>query len=446
MEAPEHLPAAHLWPTTTTVEQGVLAIAGFNVLELVRTYGTPLYVLDGATIRTQAARYTAALRNAYAGASSIHYASKALLNVGLAQLLARLGLGLDVVSAGELQIAKHAGCDLSHVHLHGNGTPAGELQQALELGVGRIVVDNLDQLAALINLTKDRATPQPILLRIAPDVADTAAHTHIQTGAAAAKFGLPIADGSAAEAVRQALKAKGLHLMGLHAHIGSQLRDWAALREAVTRLITFAAEQRAERGWTLSELSPGGGLAVAYLPAETAPDIDVYATTLAQTVMQGCTRAGLPLPRLIIEPGRSLIARAGVSLYSVTGRKAVAGGPTYVHVDGGMGDNLRPALYAAGYTALVADQPLAKAAASVQISGRFCESGDVLIRDVALPPVEPGAVIALPVTGAYTLSMSSNYNGVPRPPLLLLDGAKIHVLQRRETIDDLLRRDLPLDV
>ncbi len=437
--------AAHLWPTSTTIQDRRLQIAECDLATLAAEYGTPLYVLDADTIRTIAARYTAALHHAYAGVVSIHYASKALLNTGIAQLMHRLGLGLDVVSGGELAIAQRAGVPLSHVHLHGNSTPPAELAQAIELGVGRIMVDNLDQLATLAQLTARRASRQAIMLRIAPDIAD-GAHAHIRTGAADAKFGLPLADGSAAAAVAQALAAPGLELVGLHAHIGSQLRSWEAIQETINRLLRFAAEQRAAHGWVLSELSPGGGLAVAYMPAEQAGDIDTYATTVSNAVRAGCERYGLPQPRLVIEPGRSLIARAGVALYSVTGRKAVPGGLDYLHIDGGMGDNARPAMYNAQYTAVLAARPLDPPTTTVQIAGRYCESGDILIREVALPAAAPGDILAVPVAGAYTLSMSSTYNGVPRPALLLLDGGKAHVLQRRETVDDLVLRDLPLNM
>ncbi|MBA3469597.1 MAG: diaminopimelate decarboxylase [Herpetosiphonaceae bacterium] len=437
--------ATQLWPISTSIQDGRLQIADCDLAALAAQYGTPLYVLDADTIRTMAARYTAALHHTYAGIVHIHYASKALLNIGIAQLMHRLGLGLDVVSGGELAIAQRAGVPLAQVHLHGNGTPPAELAQAIELGVGRIIVDNLDQLATLAWLTARRVSRQAIMLRIAPDIAD-GAHAHIRTGAAAAKFGLPLDDGSAAEAVRQALAAPGLELVGLHAHIGSQLRSYEAIQETINRLLRFAAEQRAAHGWTLSELSPGGGLAVAYMPNEQAGDIDTYAVTVTNAVRAGCERYGLPQPRLVIEPGRSMIARAGVALYTVTGRKAVPGGLDYLHIDGGMGDNSRPAMYNAQYTAALVARPLDPPTTTVQIAGRYCESGDILIRDVALPGAAPGDLLAVPVAGAYTLSMSSTYNGVPRPPLLLLDSGHVHVLQRRETVDDLVLRDLPLNM
>lgn len=434
------IPAAHLWPNTAAVHDQRLQIGGCDLTGLARQYGTPLYLLDADTIRSTAARYAAALRRAYAGNSSIHYASKALLVSGLAQLMQRLGLGLDVVSAGELAIAKHAGIALDHVHLHGNATPPAELAEAVGLGIGRIVVDNLDQLAALAAITAGRASPQAIMLRIAPDIAD-GAHAAIRTGAAAAKFGLPLDDGAAASAVELALRSPGLRLVGLHAHIGSQLRNFQALRDTVARLLAFAAEQRAAHDWTMSEFSPGGGLAVAYMPDEQAGDIDAYAATIGAAVAAGCERHGLPLPRLVIEPGRSLIARAGVAVYSVTGRKSVPGGLDYLHIDGGMGDNARPSLYNAQYTAVLVGKPLDPPAKTVQIAGRYCESGDILIREVALPAAGPGDLLAVPVAGAYTLSMSSTYNGVPRPALLLLDDGLAHVLQRRETAADLVARD-----
>lgn len=435
------MPNAHVWPISASVVHDRLQIAGCDLSALAAEYGTPLYLLDAETIRTIAMRYSAALRHAYGSNVSIHYASKALLNVGVARLVHSLGLGLDVVSGGELAIAQRAGMALDHVHLHGNGTPPAELAQAVEAGIGRIVVDNLDQLKFLADYCAKRATPQTILLRIAPDVA-AGAHAHIRTGAASAKFGMPLDDGTAAEAVRLALQAPGLNLVGLHAHIGSQMRDWAALREMIGRLLAFADQQRRERSWLLTEFSPGGGLAVAYMPNEQAGDIETYANTIANAVRLGCERYQIPLPRLIIEPGRSLVARAGVALYSVTGHKTVVGGSDYLHIDGGMGDNLRPSLYNAQYTAALVARPCAPPIAPVQLAGRFCESGDVLIREVALPAAEVGELVAVPVAGAYTLSMASAYNGVPRPALVLLDRGQATLIQRRETYADLMARDI----
>ena len=433
-----------LWPDTATLRNDQLVLDGSEASALAREFGTPLYLLDARTLATTAAWFRESLRTAYAGPSAVHYAGKALLNTAVAQLVQRAGLGLDCVSLGELAVARHAGIASEQVHLHGNAKPRRELAQALDWGGGRIIVDSLDELATLAELTATRGAhaPQPILLRLNPGV-DVHTHAHIQTGQLDSKFGLPIATGMAREAAELALRAPGLDLVGLHAHLGSQIHELEQLALGCDRLLEFAAELRDRHGWQLRELSPGGGLAVPYRSGDPAPSIQSYAATLAAAVSAGCQRYALPLPRLVIEPGRAVIARAIVALYEVVAVKHIAGVRTFVAVDGGMGDNLRPALYDARYTALRADR-LSGPAERVTVVGRYCESGDVLLRDIELPALEPGAFVAVPMAGAYTLSMASTYNLVPRPALVMLRDRQALLLQRRETFDDLVRRDLPL--
>ncbi len=437
----------HLWPLTATATHNHLVLGGCDATELVREWGTPLYVLDETTLETTAARFVAALRAHYPAASTVHYASKALLNSAVAQLVTRGGLGLDCVSLGEVALARHIGLDLAQVHLHGNAKPRHELEQALAWGVGRIIVDSLDELRVLAELTRDRLAqgqqPQPILLRLNPGV-DVHTHAHIQTGQLDSKFGLPLATGMARAAAELALQSPGLELVGLHAHLGSQIDEYAPLALGVQRLLAFAAELKQRFGWELQELSPGGGLAVPYRSGEPVPEIDDYVQTLARTVLDECRQRGLALPRLVIEPGRSLIARAVVALYEVITVKTIPDVRTFVAVDGGMGDNIRPALYGARYSAVRADAIVSEATTTVTVAGRYCESGDVLLRDVALPPLEPGALLAIPMAGAYTLSMASTYNLVPRPALVGVRDGQARVLQRRETYADLLRRDILL--
>jgi diaminopimelate decarboxylase len=468
----------HLWPDTAAIDQyGHLTIGGCDVVALAHEHGTPLYLLDEATFRGGCRAYHAAITRGYAGPTAIHYAGKALLNTAVAQLVAEEGLGLDVVSGGELYVALRAGFPAAHIHLHGNAKPRAELEQALDAGVGRIVADTLDELALLADLTVGRAQPQPIMLRLAPDVAaDT--HAHIQTGRAASKFGLPLeALDAAAERIAA---APGLQLVGLHCHLGSQIFDDAPFVRAIDVLLDCAAHLRDRHGIAVAEISPGGGLGVPYLPEHAPPDREAYAAALGRALAQGCQQRGLPLLRLVIEPGRSIVARAGVALYKIIATKqlpsplSVASSPLqgdhgprttdhgpaigYLHVDGGMADNIRPALYGARYTALLANRadpdrslPIATGAGPgmraeevVHIAGRYCESSDVLLRDVALPHAGPGALLAVAVAGAYTLSMASNYNLTPRPALLLVGDGWSQVIQRRETYEDLVARDLPL--
>jgi diaminopimelate decarboxylase len=448
---------AHLWPDTTTIEQGRLHIGGCDAVALAREYGTPLYLLDAATFRQGCRAYRAALDHGYAGPGAVHYAGKALLNTAVAQLVAAEGLGLDVVSGGELFVALRAGFPAERIHMHGNAKPRAELEQGLDAGVGRIVVDTLDELDLLAHLAAGRAAQQPIMLRLAPDIAANT-HAHIETGRAASKFGLPLqALDAAAERIAA---APGLRLAGLHCHLGSQIFDDAPFAHAIEVLLDCAARLREGHGFAVGEISPGGGLGAPYLAEQTPPDRDAYVATLGRALVEGCRARNLPLPRLVIEPGRSIVARAGVALYQIVATKPLAGPlftgsrpqargdtPTagrYLHVDGGMADNIRPALYGARYTALLAGRAGMPAEEISHISGRYCESGDVLLRDSALPPAGPGDLLAFAMAGAYTLSMASNYNLVPRPALLLVGGGRAQVIQRRETYEDLVQRDVAL--
>lgn len=429
-----------LWPDTATISDGHLMLGGCDVTTLAAGYGTPLYLLDDATLRGMMRAYTAAFTAHYPAPFGIHYASKALLNTALAQIVAQEGLGLDVVSGTELRIAYEAGLPMEQLHFHGNAKTQAELERAVAWGVGAIVVDNEDELAQLATITAGRTTPQPILLRVAPGIA-AHTHAHIATGATDAKFGLPL---DALPAVtKRVLAAPGLRLRGLHAHIGSQIFDPEEWHGTIEILVEQAALLRDRFGLLCAELSPGGGLGTPYT-ADVAPTtIERYVHTLSTTMQTACATHNLPLPRLTVEPGRSIVARAGVAIYRIVTTKHSA--IRYLHVDGGMADNIRPALYGAHYTALLANRAAALPTERVHIAGRYCESGDILVRDALLPPAEPGDLVAVAVAGAYTLSMASNYNLVPRPPLLLVANGRAHLIQRRETEDDLLARDLPLD-
>lgn len=441
-----------------------LWIGGCAASTLAGAYGTPLYVFDEETLRAQAHAYRAALARHYPGAAQVAYAAKAYLCTALAQLFDQEGLDLDVVSGGELYIARRAGFPAARIHFHGNNKSREELAEALAAGIGRIVVDNFHELALLAELahiphsTSDIPPSIPIWLRLSPGIA-AHTHAHIQTGHLDTKFGFPIATGDAERAVRMALDEPGLELVGLHCHIGSQIYEPEALTEAAAALIAFAAEMRARCGFVLRELSPGGGWGVPMTAGDPEAPIDPYIAALAAALVANCRTHGLDLPHLVLEPGRSLVARAAVALYAAGARKEIPGVRTYVSVDGGMADNIRPALYGARYAALVAGDSGQGAGARgqetevVTIAGKFCESGDILIRDIALPRLaaaEPstgsgGTLLAIPMAGAYTLAMASNYNQARRPAVVLVRGGRARLIQRRETYADLIARDLPLE-
>ena len=431
-------PHAHLWPETASVDPyGHLSIAGIEAASLVARFGTPLYVYDEATLRAQCGRFVRAFQREWPD-STVAYAGKAWLSLALLRLLRDEGFDLDVVSAGEMGMALAAGFPADRLHLHGNFKPDAELVAALDAGVGRIVVDSLDELVALERLAADRRQRIAVWLRLCPDVA-TQTHAYTQTGHAGSKFGLDIASGEAREAASRVSRSQWLDLIGLHAHAGSHLMETTPLARVIAALGEMAAIIREETGIVVREISPGGGLAVAYTPEDRAPSPDEYATVVARSLAAAVSRHDLAPPRLIVEPGRSIVARAGIALYTIGVRKRGPDGRLTVAVDGGMGDNPRPALYHARYHAALIHQIPTAATTDTRVVGRYCESGDVLIERIALPEPAPGDVLAVPVSGAYHLPMASNYNGVPRPAVVFVRDGAARLVRRRESLDDLLR-------
>lgn len=435
-------PLALLPISATRRADGALMIGGCALPDLAEHFDTPLYIYDAATLHAQAQAYRAALAAAYPGPSRVAYAAKAWLCTATARWAKAAGLGLDVVSSGELAIALAAGFAPDDIHLHGNNKSAATLIAALEAGVGCIVVDHAAELALLHELAADRGQRQRIWLRVNPAV-ETATHSHTRTGHAASKFGVALSDGNAEMLALQALALPSVELTGLHCHIGSQLFDAAPLAEAMRRLIALAARLHQAIGWQPAALSAGGGWGVAYTVGQAAalPPLAEYVATLAEAAVTGCAQAELPLPQLVLEPGRSLAARAGVALYRVGALKQ-AGEVVYAFVDGGLADNPRPALYAAPYTALLANRRFQGAIQLIDVAGPYCETGDVLIRGAELPPLHAGDLLALPASGAYQLSMASNYNAALRPAVIWVEQGAARLIQRRETPDDILQRDL----
>lgn len=430
-----------LLPDTTTISsEGSVQIAGRKLADLAREYGTPLYIFDRETVKNACKGYWLALKEHYrASPVRLLYAAKAYIAPELARLIAEMGLGLDVVSGGELLVAKQAEFPMERISLHGNNKSEDELRLALQLGVGRIVLDNWSELARLTQIAQEQHVRPDVLLRVAPAV-ETDTHRYLQTGHSATKFGFPLSTGEAKAAALQIVQEDRLRLRGLHAHNGTMLRETRPYEECLVRLLTLAGELHAESGWWAEEISPGGGWGIDTPDGGKALGVDMLAQALQRTI--GMLEENLPgpVPTLILEPGRSIIARAGVALYRIGACKSTPGGVNYVFVDGGMADNIRPALYNAAYTAIAVDRALEAHDQNVCVSGRYCESGDILIEQVRLPRTRVGDLLCLPSAGAYCLTMASNYNLVPRPAVVLVDRQKVQVMERRETYEDILAR------
>lgn len=425
----ESIKELDLLPITAAVKLGRLSIAGHDAGALAREWGTPLYLYDGATVRQHHAMLREALVDAYPGPTEITYAAKAYFAPRFARKLAALGLGVDVVSLGELHAALQTGFPPDKIHQHGNNKSAAELRAALDLELQAIVVDSLDELAFLEELAHERGRRPRIWLRVTPGITvDT--HAYRQTGHQNTKFGLPLVDGQAAEAIRRAKASDVLDLVGLHTHLGSQIHEIAPYVEAIHMLYALA---RAEDFWP-AEFSPGGGWHVRYTADTADTPLEAWVKAVAETVLAECALSGRPLPRLVLEPGRWLAARAGVALYSVGACKSSGDGTRWAAVDGGMADNPRPALYGAPYAAVLPERMHEAPTGRVNIVGKFCESGDFLIEGAELPPVKRGDLLALPVAGAYQLSMASNYNLAGRPTALWLEEGAVEVLQPREDV------------
>lgn len=427
-----------LFPLTAETDRlGHLVIGGCDATELAAEYGTPLYVFDETTLRKLCRDFKAEFGRRYA--TTVLYASKAFLNGALAVIMKEEGLGLDVVSAGELAIADSVGFPMDMVYLHGNNKSPEELRLGLKHHLGRIVVDNFDELRLLTQLSEDSAHIPDILLRLTPGV-DAHTHGHLSTGVVGSKFGFPLH--TAEEAISRAMGAASLNLVGLHFHIGSQIGEVQPYLEAMDLVLGLAADMKERYGFEAEELDIGGGFGVQYTLDKPVPEVALFAEEITSHLASRCQELKLALPALTIEPGRAIVARAGVALYSVGAIKEVAAGSVFVAVDGGMADNIRPALYDAHYEALVANKAPEKETDRVTIVGRYCESGDILVKEASLAPVDRGDLIALPVSGAYSIPMASNYNASLRPPIVLVADGRARLIRRRETLEDLTRCDL----
>ncbi len=428
-----------LFPAGSSIsDNGHLVIGGCDAVDLAAEFGTPVYIFDEDELRAKCREFRSEFGGRYADVV-VAYSGKAFLNRAMAQLIEEEGLGLDVVSGGELGIADAAGFPMDRVYFPGNNKSAAELEMALELGVGRIVVDNFHELEMLGGLAGERGRVVDVLLRVTPGV-DPNTHRHIITGNIDSKFGIPLAQ--AEEAVTRAMAMAAINPVGLHFHIGSLIFEDEPFVAAVATVIGFAAEMKRKHGFEMTELDVGGGYAVQYTLDSPAPPVSYYAAAMTARVVAECERHELPLPRLVVEPGRSLVARSGVALYTAGVVKDIPGIRRYVSVDGGMADNIRPALYDARHEAVIANKMEATESETVTIAGKFCEAGDTLIHDIALPPVAAGDIIAVAGCGAYCIPESMNYNASFRPAVIQVSSGKARLIRRRETLDDLTRLDV----
>jgi diaminopimelate decarboxylase len=424
--------------TQTINEKGHLTIGGCDALDLAAEFGTPLYVLDEVLVRENCRAYQQAFRKRYPEVE-VAFAGKALLCQAICAIMAQEGMALDVASRGELHTALTTGFPVERIYLHGNCKTDADLGMALEAGVNRIVVDSLPELDLLARLAGERGKPADIQIRVGPGI-KTQTHTFIQTGQEDSKFGLAIASGAAMEAVKIATASDAINLRGLHAHIGSQLFGLDSYRRGVEVIVEFMAEVASTIGECPAELNLGGGLGIQYTHEDAPPSIDELAQVIADGVQAEAARLGLPLPRLMLEPGRSIVGPAGTTLYRVIVVKDLPGLRTYVSVDGGLSDNPRPCMYGAEYEAVVANRAGAAPEVSVRVSGAHCET-DTLIPETTIQRAEPGDVLAVFATGAYNYAMASNYNRFCRPAMVTVLDERAEIIVEREELDDLVRHD-----
>lgn len=429
-----------VFPMTAEVGASArLTLGGVDVLDLLSEYGSPLYVFDEWTMRSMCREFVSEFESRYAR-TKILYASKAFANPSIARLVTEEGLGMDVVSAGEIAVAKAGGADPANLYFHGNNKTPDEVSYALDESVGRFVVDSFYELELLDDEARRRGSSQEILLRLSPSVDP---HTHVMTttGILDSKFGFSIESGDAAEAIRRALAAPNLDLIGIHFHLGSPIFELEPYSIAVDAILTYLEPFKRD-GLELREFSPGGGFAIGYLRDRLPPSVGSYADVITSVMKARCADLGFGEPTLVIEPGRLIVGRAGVALYTVGAIKDIPTVRKYVSLDGGMGDNIRPALYDAAYEAVVANRMDEEPVEVVTLAGKYCESGDILVRDVKLPPVEPGDIVAVPSSGAYAPSMASVYNMNPRPAMVMVGGGQAKLIRRRETFADLMSLDV----
>ncbi|MDP4083808.1 MAG: diaminopimelate decarboxylase [Bacillota bacterium] len=432
----------YFYGTTGVNRQGNLEIGGVDSTELVSKYGTPVYVYDVALIRERARGFKQTFEEEGIKAQ-VAYASKAFSTIAMIQIAEEEGLSLDVVSGGELFTAIRAGFPSEKIHFHGNNKSVEELQMALEYGIGCIVVDNFTELELLKNLCIEKQQTVKILLRVTPGIE---AHTHdyILTGQEDSKFGFDLQNGQAEKALKIAMGVEFFELLGLHCHIGSQIFETTGFLLATQKIVEKLNAWKKEYSFEAKVLNLGGGFGIRYTKEDEPILPSQYVKEIIREVKKCAGHYSMKMPEIWIEPGRSLVGDAGITLYRVGSRKDVPNIRKYLAVDGGMSDNIRPALYQAKYEAVIANKPLEKAKETVSIAGKCCESGDMLIWDLPLPEIDQGDILAVFCTGAYGYSMSNNYNRIPRPPVVFVEKGEDRLVVKRESYEDIIRLDVSL--
>ena len=422
-------------------ENGNLTIGGCDLKEIAEAYGTPAYIMDEDEIRANCRIYTQSIKDHYDGKGLVLYASKALSCKYIYQIMKEEGMGVDVVSGGELYTALEAGFPNEKIYFHGNNKTVEEIAFALSKGVGRIVVDNEQELSLINQLSGESGITTKVLFRIKPGI-DAHTHSFIQTGQIDSKFGVALENGEAEQIMKTAHQMPNIEVVGVHCHIGSQIFELAPFELAAEKMMNFIADMNDCYGIHIHELNLGGGFGIKYVEEDRPVNYDRYIQAVSKVVKRVAKERNIDLPSILMEPGRSIVAPAGLTLYTVGTIKNIPGIRTYVSVDGGMGDNPRHIMYGSEYEAALVENPNGEKRNTVTVAGKCCESGDILIRDIKLPEIHSGDLLAVLSTGAYNYSMASNYNRIPRPPVVMIQNGLPKLAVKRETYEDLVRNDV----
>ena len=443
MKSLDHLKMeiTELFPDETSINsKGHFEIGDVDLVDLANQYGTPLYIYDENTIKNICHEFIHSFRK-YWKDTHILYAAKAFINKPLAQLMMSENLGLDIVSGGELAVAQSVQFPPSSIYFHGNNKSKDEISMALDYKIGRFVVDNFAEIELLTELCQKKNVVQDVLLRLSPGID---AHTHVKTttGILDSKFGFSIVTGDAMDAVTSILKSKNLNLIGFHCHLGSPIFELEPYKLGIESMMEFISST-ITMGVDFKEFSPGGGFAIRYLKTDKPPQVESYAKLIVETIVKECSKYDMSVPKIVIEAGRAIVGRAGVALYRVGSTKDIPNVRKYVSLDGGMGDNIRPSLYGSKYQPYLVNRVAESDSEKVTLSGKFCESGDILVEEAVLPQLHEGDLIALPASGAYSPAMASNYNLNPKPPIVLIaKNGTSKLIRKGETYDDLMSFDV----